>query len=63
VHDVILFYTKGENYTWNPTYQAYEEEYLKGQYRFQDDKGRYTLDRPHRSWSIGREIRAKLGGT
>ena len=44
VHDVILFYTKGENYTWNPTYQAYEEEYLKGQYRFQDDKGRYTLD-------------------
>jgi DNA modification methylase len=40
VHDVILFYTKGENYTWNPTYQAYEEEYLEDQYRFQDDKGR-----------------------
>jgi DNA modification methylase len=40
VHDVILFYTKGENYTWNPTYQAYEEEYLKGQYRFKDDEGR-----------------------
>jgi len=43
VHDVILFYTKGENYTWNPTYQAYKGEYLKGQYRFQDDKGRYAL--------------------
>ncbi len=40
VHDVILFYTKGENYTWNPTYQAYEEEYLEDQYRFQDEKGR-----------------------
>jgi hypothetical protein len=43
VHDVILFYTKGENYTWNPTYQAYKEEYLEDQYRFQDDKGRYAL--------------------
>jgi site-specific DNA-methyltransferase (adenine-specific) len=42
VHDVILFYTKGENYTWNPTYQAYEEEYLEDQYRFEDDKGRYA---------------------
>jgi len=44
VHDVILFYTKGENYTWNPVYQAYEEEYLSSGYRFLDDKGRYTLD-------------------
>jgi site-specific DNA-methyltransferase (adenine-specific) len=42
VHDVILFYTKGEDYTWNPLHQAYEEGYLEREYRFQDERGRYA---------------------
>ncbi len=42
VHDVILFYTKGEDYTWNPLHQAYEEGYLEREYRLQDERGRYA---------------------
>lgn len=42
VHDVILFYTKGEEYTWNTLHQAYGEGYLEREYRFQDDRGRYA---------------------
>jgi len=33
IHDVILFYTKSNNYTWNPIYQPYSEEYVKKTYR------------------------------
>jgi len=33
VHDVILFYTKSKNYTWNSMYQPYPEEYIKKTYR------------------------------
>lgn len=33
IHDVILFYTKSKNYTWNPIYQPYSEEYIKKTYR------------------------------
>ena len=34
LHDVILFYTKGDNYTWNPQYTAYSEEYIKNFYKY-----------------------------
>jgi adenine specific DNA methylase Mod len=40
VHDVILFYAKGEEYTWNKSYQPYEQEYTDKYYRFQDTDGR-----------------------
>ncbi len=43
VHDTILFYTKGKAYTWNPVCVAYEEKYVRREYRFQDEKGRYAL--------------------
>jgi DNA modification methylase len=43
VHDVILFYAKGEVYTWNPVYRGYEEGYVREEYRFQDGRGRYAL--------------------
>jgi len=42
VHDVILFYTKGEAYTWNALHQAYREGYLEREYRFRDNRGRYA---------------------
>jgi len=34
VHDIILFYSKSKNYTWNPIYQPYSEEYVKKTYRY-----------------------------
>jgi len=33
VHDVILFYTKSKDYTWNSMFQPYPEEYIKKSYR------------------------------
>ena len=33
VHDVIFFYTKSSQYTWNPIFAPYSEEYVKRAYR------------------------------
>ena len=33
VHDVILYYNKGDGFTWNPVYQDHDPEYVKRAYR------------------------------
>ena len=33
IHDVILYYSKGKNPTWNPIYQKYSDEYVKKAYK------------------------------
>jgi adenine specific DNA methylase Mod len=33
IHDTLLFYTKGETWTWNPQYTPYDEEYVRQFYR------------------------------
>lgn len=43
-HDVLLFYAKSKNYTWNKTYIPYSKEYLKNFYKHQDEKGIFSLD-------------------
>jgi DNA modification methylase len=43
IHDVIFLYSKTENFTWNRTYESYNENYLSKFYRFSDDRGRYRL--------------------
>lgn len=40
VHDVLLFYTKGDDFTWNPIYQPYDKSYLDGFYTHVDPDGR-----------------------
>jgi len=42
VHDVLLFYSKTKDFIWNRIFQEYSAEYLKGFYRFKDEKGSYT---------------------
>lgn len=37
VRDIILFYTKGKEWTWNPQYTSYSEEYTSTMYRFVED--------------------------
>lgn len=32
IHDVLLFYTKGDTWTWNPVYTPYDESYIKSHY-------------------------------
>ena len=45
VHDVILFFAKGEKFTWNPQYEEHSTEYVSGKYRHRDEDGRcYRLD-------------------
>ena len=39
----IFFYTKGDEYTWNPLYEAYDEKY-KARFRFKDPDGRAYSD-------------------
>lgn len=45
IHDDILFYTKGRNYTWNTQYIPYSESHLDSSYRNVDPKTgrRYAL--------------------
>ena len=45
-NDTILFYSKTDDFTWNPPYAEHGEEYVADKYRFDDNDGRgaYTLD-------------------
>jgi len=42
-HDIILYYTKSDNFTFNQQYLEYSEEYVKSQYTHKDDKGIYRI--------------------
>ena len=45
IHDTVLFYTKEENYRFNPQYIPHNEGYLKTFYRHVDQYGRrYRID-------------------
>ena len=46
VHDTLLFYTKSDEWTWNPIYTDYDPEYLERSYRYVEPETgrRYTLD-------------------
>jgi DNA modification methylase len=45
IHDTILFYTKGKDWTWNPIYVPYDQEYVETFYRSVEETTgrRYTL--------------------
>ena len=44
VHDVALFYSKTERFTWNAQYSPHDESYIATHYRSKDESGRpYTL--------------------
>jgi DNA modification methylase len=71
IHDVILFYTKGDEWTWNPVYTPYTEEYLASEYRHVDESGRHyketdpTGAKPggdtEFEWRVKRRVLAKKG--
>lgn len=46
VSDIILFYTKGRQFTWNTPREAHSESYKSTKYRYDDgnDRGLYRLD-------------------
>jgi adenine specific DNA methylase Mod len=40
IHDVILFYTKTDDWTWNDIYTPYESSYVERDYKLSDETGR-----------------------
>lgn len=49
IHDVLLFYSKTDDYTWNRVFQKYDDDYLEDFYRSEDKHGKYqsvSLDGP-----------------
>ena len=42
IHDILLYYVKGEGATWNAQYEAHDPEYVKKYYRNKDVRGRYS---------------------
>lgn len=40
IHDIILFYTKSDEWTWNPQYTPYDHDYLANEYRHEHPDGR-----------------------
>jgi adenine specific DNA methylase Mod len=37
IHDVLLFYTKGEEWTWNPIYTPYDQDYVEQFYKYVEE--------------------------
>ena len=37
IHDIILFYTKGKAWTWNPLYTTYDEDYVRQFYKYEEE--------------------------
>ncbi len=40
IHDLILYYTAGAKWTWNPVHTPYDREYVEAFYRHADESGR-----------------------
>jgi adenine specific DNA methylase Mod len=43
VHDVLLFYVKSNEFTWNQAFQAYDKDYVDQYYRYTDESGRQFM--------------------
>lgn len=43
IHDVILFYTKSDIYTWNDVYQDHSEYYINKNFKHSDSRGVYRV--------------------
>jgi len=43
IHDVIFYYSKSNEPTWNRVLQALDEDYVASFYRHRDEKGQYRL--------------------
>jgi len=41
IHDVILFYTKTDEFVFHPGYQPYTKAYIEGRFKYHDKRGKY----------------------
>jgi len=54
-HDVLLFYTKGQRFTWHPEYGPFQDDYVEANYR-------YAEKETGRRYRLGDLTAAKPGG-
>jgi adenine-specific DNA-methyltransferase len=50
VHDVLLYYTKSDKFTWNQQHTTYDEEYLSTFFDQKDERGRRYARRDLTAW-------------
>lgn len=69
IHDTVLFYTKTDDWCWNPIYTEYEREYTENTYRFVDpntnrrfQKDNLTAAKPGGDTLYEWRIKRKLAG-
>jgi hypothetical protein len=67
IHDVILFYTKADEWTWNPQFTAYDAEYVQQRFANSDKRGRYkdadlTAAKPGGDTSYDWRVKRPIGG-
>ena len=43
IHDVLLMYSKGTNWTWNTQYEPYSDDYIKQAFKHSDERGWYQV--------------------
>jgi len=58
VHDLIYSYAKSDQFTWNPTYEPYDENYIRTKYRHIEPRTgrRYRLDNTTASGNTPYEV-------
>jgi adenine specific DNA methylase Mod len=44
IHDILLFYSKTTDLTWNTIFEKYDPEYVAKFYRHEDERGRFQVD-------------------
>lgn len=68
IHDLILFYTRGKSWTWNPVYTDYDPSYVDSFYRHKDANGRryrkgdLTAAKPGGDTSYEWRVKRSAGG-
>ena len=53
VHDTLIFYSKSDSFTWNPSFTTHDPAYVAKFYRHTDAQGRYRLHEIIRTASMG----------
>lgn len=43
IHDTILFYSVSNKYTWNRTFEAYDQDYIDSFYKLTDEHGQHGI--------------------
>ena len=69
IHDVLLYYTVGNAWTWNTQYTPYTDEYLEEEYRHKTKDGRWykqtdlTAAKPGGDTEYEWRVKRPIGGT